>query len=401
MAIGKCRGIKWNTIDRRIAILIVIFIISLLTAISGCTGTVSSRAGDNGTANVSTWSFTINSDPSKTVNSTLYARLANCSQEYNPATDIPPGGGILLEYFLYDLGVYPVTSVSYNGTTYNWTNVTYVSDKDNTPLVTPNGSLYYRGTWAHVDNVNVSVTESTNVSTLDVEPSILYALDAGVSKPGLLPNKTRRVVLIYIDAFGYQRYQNSVKLGLVDNISALGKPIKAHCEYPSFSQVNAKAMVTGVAPDLVKGDFSTDVPDNETMFDVLDRQGKTAVWVDGHTGPVKINNAIYNKDQNGDGSEEEEVAACAIQQYRDGASLVAVHFDSTDSAMHQYGPDSPQAEAEVKRTDGLVEKIVASLDKGTAVVVWADHGCHTTIDGGDHHTLLPDDMYIPIFVHYV
>jgi hypothetical protein len=343
----------------------------------------------------------VNGDPATSVNSTLYAMLANCSVAYNGVADIPACGGIPLEYFLYIDGVYPVTSVTINGTTYDWKSAAYVSDKDDMPLVTPNGSLYYRGQFARVDNVEVSITDKPGTSTLDIEPSVLYALDAGVTEKGILPEKTDRVVLIYIDAFGYERYLNSTRSGLVGNVSALGTPIKALAVYPSVSQVNAKAMATGVGSNLVKGDFRSEVPDNDTMLDILNRQGRKAVWVDGTASPVDIDGLLYNNDTNRNGSGDDEAADAAIRQYKAGASLVIVHFDSTDKIMHQLGPDSPQAEAAMKQADALVGRIVASLDRGTAVVVWADHGCHTTKDGGNHGTLLPDDMYVPIFVHYV
>jgi phosphopentomutase len=42
-----------------------------------------------------------------------------------------------------------------------------------------------------------------------------------------------------------------------------------------------------------------------------------------------------------------------------------------------------------------------SLDPGTVLVVWADHGCHPSGNGGDHGTLLPEDMYIPVFISYI
>ena len=378
--------------NHNITIPAILFLVLSAVLISGCLG--------EGTMVASPWSITINGNATEHIDSTLYARLVNCSQTYNGVTDIPVSGGIPLEYFLAYYGVYPVTSVSFNGTTYNWTSVVYQSDKDDTPLVTPNGSLYYRGQWAHVNNVNVTVTDKASVSTLDVEPSILYALGA-TEKPGILPQKADRVVLVYIDAFGYQRYEDSAKLGIVDNLSALGEPIKAMCVYPSVSQVNSKAMVTGMAPNLSQGNFRSYFPTSETMFDILREHGKTAVWVGGSSAPVYINGSVLNSDKNGDGIADDEAADVAIAQYKAGADLVVVHFDSTDSVMHQMGPGSAQAEAAVKRADELVGHIESSLDKGTVLIVWSDHGCHVTKDGGDHGTLIPDDMYVPIFVHYV
>lgn len=358
-------------------------IIAAVAIVSGCTGHDAS------------WSVTINGNATTSINGTLYERFSNDSQTEGNVTGIP------LEIFLYHYGIYPVTSVSYGGITYDWNVVAQSSNDDAPMLVTQNGSLYYAGKSADFDDIEVTVAEKPNVSTLDVEPSVLYALDAGVTKPGFLPEKADHVVLIYIDAFGYQRYEESAKLGLVNNISALGAPIKAHSVYPSVTQPNAKAMVTGVDTDLVRGDFRSYIPYNETMVDILDKQGKKAVWVDGDVAPVYLNGTILNRDTNGDGSDDDEAADAAIGQYKSGASLVIVHFDDTDSIMHKYGPDSPQTEAAVNRTDALVGRIVSNLDKDTAVVVWADHGCHESEGTGDHGMLIPADMDIPIFVHYV
>jgi hypothetical protein len=336
------------------------------------------------------------------INNTLYANLIKCSESYNGISDIPHSGGIPLEYFLYYYGVYPVTAVAYNGTTYNWTSVAYQSDKDDMPMVTPNGSIYYQGEWAHVDNVNVSTTEKTNVTTLDLEPSILYALNAGVSTPGLLTNKTSQVVIIYIDAFGYQRYEDSAEQGLIPNISALGTPIKAMGVYPSFSQPNVRSLMTSQAPNLSQGNFQSTMPDNETMFDILDQHGMKAVWIDAGNPPgITVNGMISINNTNNTYLADEEAANIAIQQYKAGANLVIVRLDSTDKSMRSTGIDSPQAVASVRLADELTGKIVSSLNNGTAVIVWADHGCHPTKDGEDHSTLLPDDMYIPITVHYV
>jgi phosphopentomutase len=67
--------------------------------------------------------------------------------------------------------------------------------------------------------------------------------------------------------------------------------------------------------------------------------------------------------------------------------------------MHQYGPYSPQGEASTKLADELVGRMMANLDPGTVLIVWADHGCHASGNAGNHGTLLPADIYIPIFVY--
>lgn len=362
-------------------IVATVIVLAVLTA-AGC---VSGNAA---------WSFTINGNTSMTVNGALYDRLINCSQTYDGVTGIP------LEIFLYDYGVDPVTSVSFGGTTYNWTTVALSADRDRPMLLTENGSIFYDDHLSGASDMQVQTTEKMPVSTLDVEPSVLYALGAGVSKPDLIPDRTTQVVLVYVDAFGYQRYENSLQQGLVANISSLGEPIEAMAEYPSVSQNNAKSLVTGQPPDLARGDFRGYIPENETMFDIVDSLGMRSVWVDGATAPVYVNNIILNPEVNNSSSSADEAAMdTAIRQYEAGVNLIVVHIDSTDSIMHQYGPDTPQGEAAVSLADTLVGRLMESMKPGSVLVVWADHGCHQSGDTGDHGTLLPSDMYIPVFVH--
>ncbi|MDI6897187.1 alkaline phosphatase family protein [Methanocella conradii] len=339
----------------------------------------------------SSWSFTINGDTSKSVNSSLYAKLENCTRTYDGVTGIP------LEFFLYYYGVYPVESVSYGGATLNWSAAAYSADKDIPLLVGPDGAIHYKGATAVVKNVEVAVSEKPSASTLDIAPSILYALNEG-GREGLIHGKAGRVVLIYIDALGYYRYEDALSRGLVDNMSSLGEPIKAICVYPSITQNNAKSMATGLAPNLSKGDFRSYEPAGKTIVDVLNENGKSAVWVDGPSPPVNISATVSRVDSNGDGTPDDEVADAAIWECRTGANLTIVHFKSTDTVMHAYGPYSEEGRGSLKAIDSYVGKILKALDNGTVVVICSDHGCHAIENGGNHGTLLPDDMYIPIIV---
>lgn len=363
-------------VKKNLPVLLILFFIAL----SGCI-----TAGRE-------WSFAINGDSSKSVNSSLYEKLANDAKTYDGVTGIP------LEIFLAYYGVYPVTAISYNGTVYNWTDAASAASKDIPMLVEPNGSVYYAGKRAMPTDINVTLADKPGVSTLDVAPSILYALDAG-GRDDLIHEKASRVVLFYLDAFGYERYQDARQRGLISNISSLGEPVKAVCVYPSITQNNAKAMATGLAPNLSRGDFRSYLPYNDTVFDILERKGLKAVWVDGNSPPVAVNDTVFALDENGDGSADDEVTAAAIDEYRAGADFMVVHYKDTDLEMHEYGPYSPEGLASVKTADVEVGEVLKSLDNGTVVVIYADHGCHNlTGGGGNHGTLLPDDMYIPLVI---
>lgn len=361
-------------------ILASVFFVSLAIAASGCTGSGG-------------WTFTINGDGAKCVDSTLYATMENATVEADGASGIP------LELFLCYYGEYPVTGIALGGNEYNWTAVVEGADEDAYALVEPNGSIFFDGKSIRADNVGVATAEKPAASTLDVAPSVLYALGAG-GREDLAPRRAGKAVIFYVDALGYYRYEDAVSRGIVANVSSLGEPVKALCVYPSITQNNAKALVTGTGPDLARADFRSAITYDDTIFDVLERQGLEAAWVDGKTAPVRLEGTVLNLDENGDGSTDDEALDAAIREYEGNTSLVVVHFKDTDLDMHDYGPYSPEGLASVERTDALIGKMLPRLENGTLVIVWADHGCHPVPGGGNHGTLSPGDMYVPIIVGY-
>ncbi|HEY3421946.1 MAG TPA: alkaline phosphatase family protein [Methanocellaceae archaeon] len=363
-------GIRWA-----VPALLLIFI-----ALCGCTATH--------------WSIAINGDVSAAINDSAYGELQNCSESFDGYTGVP------LEIFLYHDGDYPITSVSFDNRTYNWTEVAYSAGYADIPmLVLPNGSIYYEGTVTKPSDIDVSIVERPNVSTLEIEPSVLYALGIG-GDDELIHRNASRVVIFYVDALGYQRFTDARNESLVDNITSLGETIRAIDVFPSVSIVNSKTLVTGKPPDLEKGALKSYYPDGPTMFDIAEQHGMKALWVDGKATPVSLNQTLYTLDTNGDGLEGDEVADAAIAQYKAGENLMVVHFKDTDTIAHSTGPESPRSKAVLKHTDELIGKIVKSLDNGTVVVVFSDHGGHLIENGGNHGSLLPDDMIVPIVIGY-
>lgn len=100
--------------------------------------------------------------------------------------------------------------------------------------------------------------------------------------------------------------------------------------------------------------------------------------------------------------EADEVADEAIRQYCDeDIDLMFVHFKDPDKLQHINGPFSEKGRDSLEYVDGQLGRVLDVLEPGTVVMVFADHGGHNTIAGGNHGTLLPVDMIVPIIVHVV
>lgn len=359
------------------------FIILLALVAGGCV---------NGS---SQWSITINGDSAHTINSTVYASIAASNETINGTN------GVTLEEFLYRFGIYPVTSVTIAGHTYDWAWFASTTDLDTPVLVLPNGSIFDGQTYLKADNIVVNVTEKPVYSSLDIEPSLLYALGLG-GNATLITNKSDRIVLFYVDAFGYDRYQWAKNKGIINNITSLGEPQKIDCVYPSVSIVNSKTLVSGIPPDASRGDLRSYFPAGPTILQAASQHGLSAYWIDGKVSPVNLGDYIINRpDLNGNGYEADEVVTEALEKYDNHANLLFVHFKDTDSVLHASGPFSDESMAAIKFVDEQIGRMLRDFDPGTMVIIYSDHGGHKTIDGGNHGTLIPEDMFVPFIVHVV
>ena len=360
------------------ALALIIFL-----ALSGCT----QSAGQ--------WSIILQGDQARAINSSVYDSLANCNITINEVNGVP------LEIFLYYYGLYPVTAVTIDGQKYDWRAEAHATDGYIPFLVLPDGRVYDGNHTFMASQINVTTAEKPAHSSLELPGSIMYSLNNEGSE-GLIKGNARQIIVYYVDAFGYDRYEKARANGVIKNITALGNPVKATCVYPSVSKVNSRALVTGKPSNLSKGDFYSAIPDTATIFDRLQSDGKSAVWIGGVSAPLYLGDyTIYRPDANQDGSENDEIAAEAIRQYQNGTNLIIVHFKDTDKKLHAYGPESKEAVEALKEADATIGYIDSVLDPGTVVVVYADHGGHDLRTGGNHGTLTPEDMIVPLIVSRV
>ncbi|MGA9139069.1 MAG: alkaline phosphatase family protein [Methanocella sp.] len=313
-------------------------------------------------------------------------------QTYSPGSD-----GIPLERLLWRQGIYPVTGAFAGGEYINWADAAYRSLWYIPVLVTPEGHLSIFGRPSDIRDITVLTMSRPERSILDVAPTAGEALGLKSDFDGICVGHSNasQVVVIYIDALGWQRYEWAMPV--MGNLTAI-EPTAACDVYPSISAVNAAALITGVMPErsgVDRWERRTMAVDN--IIDIALRNNISAAWVDGPRPPVSLERGIVSvNDTDGDGVFDEEIMDRAMAEYKQGTRLLYVHLYDTDRALHETGPYSQRSLEALARADALVGSMASDLKPGTLLIVTSDHGGHDIEGGrGDHGTLLPQDMIIP------
>jgi hypothetical protein len=250
-------------------------------------------------------------------------------------------------------------------------------------------------------------------SLLDIAPTVCALLGlpapaaatgtahALASDAGATP---RRLVLIFLDAFGYLRYTEALEAGLIPNLAALAPPALGLAAYPPSTSVASAVLLTGAPPELngvaTRGIRATET---ETFFDVAAAAGLRGVAVEGEALAFNMRNTelVLSGDRDGDGSTDDNVLANALNVLAQGMpDILWVHFHGIDDAGHTYGPDAPEERAKIVEVDAAVGMLLAALPPDTAVLIFADHGMHAVTEAGragNHGQLIARDMLVPIW----
>ena len=323
---------------------------------------------------------------------------------------LPPhaidGNGVMgmpLERYLWLQGIYPVTGVCAGGQCIDWEEAAYRSLWEIPVLMLPGQGIDAFGRRIDAGYVAVATAPRPELSILDVAPTVCGALGL----PGRFDGKpvcrvnASQVVVIYVDGLGWYRYEK--ERPAMKNLSSLG-PAAACCVYPSISNVNGAAMLTGDCPER----SGVDRWENRTILvdDAIDlalRHGVSAAWIDGPRPPVSLRGGIVRvADTNGDGNFDDEIADRAIAEHQNGVRLLYVHLAETDRTLHESGLYSAQSRAAAVRADARIGRLLGRLRPGTLALVVADHGGHAIAGGrGDHGSLLPEDMLVPFAARVV
>jgi hypothetical protein len=251
--------------------------------------------------------------------------------------------------------------------------------------------------------------DAVEASITDIAPTVADAL--GLPMPSQATGRplqapvADRVILIFLDGFGYMRYAEALADGLIPNLSGLGKPLVALTTYPPITAVSTASLLTGSTPDVhgvdQRGIRKTDT---ETLFDVAVSAGMRILAVEGESLAFGLRGAEpqLSADFDGNGSTDDNVLANALEVLStDDWDILFVHFHGVDDAGHTYGPGAPEERSAIHTEDDAVGRIVESLPQGTLVIIFADHGMHQVEEEGrlgNHGHLVDRDMFIPIFL---
>lgn len=214
-----------------------------------------------------------------------------------------------------------------------------------------------------------------------------------------------RVLLLFLDGFGYVRYEEALAQGDIPTLASLAPPQVGLTVYPPCTTVASAALLTGAYPQgngvIERGVRTTEA---ETLFDVATAAGLDVVAVEGYALAFNLRNADVqlSGDYDGNGFTGDNVRANALAVLADGMpDLLWVHFHDIDDAGHTYGPGTPEERAAIRLVDAAVGDILAATPPGTLVLIFADHGMHPVAEDGrlgNHGHLIPRDMLIPVFV---
>jgi predicted AlkP superfamily pyrophosphatase or phosphodiesterase len=215
------------------------------------------------------------------------------------------------------------------------------------------------------------------------------------------------VLLLFLDGFGYLRYQQALAQGDLAALGSLDEPLLALTTYPPVTSVSTASLLTGAPPSVHGADRSgirkTEV---ETILDVAAGAGRRVVAVEGEALAFQLRGAEWqlSGDRDGNGSTDDNVLRNARAVLDQGMpDLLYVHFHGIDDAGHTYGPGTSEERAAVREVDAAAGEILAMLPEGTLALIFADHGMHHVQEAGrlgNHGHLIAEDMLIPIFVWF-
>ena len=256
-----------------------------------------------------------------------------------------------------------------------------------------------------------------NPNSLDTLCAALaYAM--GIDAPEFAAPANEELTAFVDRAFGGERADRVIMYNpdaiadwVMDKYPTYCKEVTLHAEQslplaavmPSVTPVCFGTMYTGAQPE-VHGIQAYEKPviRIDTLFDAALRAGKKVALITSNKCSLS---RIYLEREidyyHFEPGTYEHVNACAARLIaQDRYDLIVIYNGNFDTIMHKFGPESPEALAELRcnsRTYGMLCEMVKQADtKHNTLIGFAmDHGCHE-IDGncGSHGLDIDEDINI-------
>lgn len=264
-------------------------------------------------------------------------------------------------------------------------------------IYTREGDVFFSDNYKLAQPLYGVIADGIDATVMDAYELAREAVDSG-----------ERLLMIYIDGLGWQRFEEAAEAGDIPYLASLDAR-RAASVYPTITPVNYAAMTTGQPPK-VNGVTKRGIHKIScgSIFSYAAEKGLTSFISEGNIQILDFPGAEQelNPDLNGDGTGDDEIFDCAMQELSGSWDIVFVHFHSVDDASHDSGPWSENARQALIRADQWCRELAG--DWQGKVIITADHGQHDNDGSGDpayagrggtHGDFAPSDIFIPILTN--
>ena len=205
----------------------------------------------------------------------------------------------------------------------------------------------------------------------------------------------RKVLILLLDGFGFHQYQYAIKNDYAPFLAGFKVAQKAISVYKPVTNAGLAATLTGKGPE-ENGVYSRKQKDLATpdIFAEADKLGANSLYIEGN---IKILNTaiepLLNPDLNKDGSTDDEVYSSALKNLDKNYDLIYVHFHGIDDRGHSYGDLNVKTMEKIRETDTYIKQLIEVWPG--KIIITADHGMHTTVNGGTHGMVRYEDLIVP------
>ena len=204
------------------------------------------------------------------------------------------------------------------------------------------------------------------------------------------------VLVFFIDGFSHNQFSNIMKTSQLQFLEEYYED-KVISVFTPVTNAGFAAMITGKTPD-ENGIHDRSYRDlkAESIFGYADSIGKRSLLLEGE---IKILNTeiepVLHVDADKDEDTDDEMFLTALDAVSNGYDLIFIHFHGVDDRGHKYGPLSKETLDYIKTVDGWITEM-SEVWVGN-IYATADHGMHSTDEGGDHGECRYEDMIVPYF----